>query len=232
MSILRISYCGICTRTHGYTYLEMPGPFDVKAMIPLYALLDTHAFLNIKLLHRSARCYETNAPLPDGPNVWPKGWSACPGWGDTVEGEVKRVLSQTINEGMKIFMAFNKAFEVDNGNCWIREKAWKRGMSFAEVIHQVKMTLTGKKIKRRFKVDGQLWWTKPWTNGTSLAEQERNTPKYDIDQEVYEQKHLAVLHEEVIESLCEILKGLAEKGFRVDPSLVSYGDSTERDGKE
>lgn len=105
-------------------------------------------------------------------------------------------------------------------------------MSVAEVINQIKMTVMGKKIKRRFKVDNRLEWTKPWINGTSLAEQERNTPKYDIVQEVYEQKHLAILDEEVIESLCEILKELAEKGFRVDPSLISYGDSTEKDNKE
>ncbi|TGO25677.1 hypothetical protein BPAE_0075g00320 [Botrytis paeoniae] len=136
------------------------------------------------------------------------------------------------NEGVRIVKASDKAFEYDHDNYWIKEKVWKRGMSVTDVIHQVKMSLTGKKFKRRFKVDGRLGWTKPWINEISLAEQERNTPKYDIDQEVYEQKHLVVLDEEFIESLCEILKGLAEKGFRVNPSNVSYGDSTERDGKE
>ncbi|TGO43779.1 hypothetical protein BCON_0904g00020 [Botryotinia convoluta] len=215
MCILRFFYCGVCAESHELTYLETPSPSDKKTGTPLYELLDTHAFLNIELLHRAARCYETAVPLPDWPNVWPKGWSACPGWVDSVEGEEEMLLSQINKEAFKKFIAFNKAFEVDN-----------------EVIHQVKMTLTGKEIKRRSKVHGRLWWTKPWINGTSLAEQERNTPKYDIDQEVYEQKHLVVLGEEVIESLCEILKGLAEKGFRVDPSLVSYGDSTERDNKE
>ncbi|TGO35051.1 hypothetical protein BHYA_0172g00140 [Botrytis hyacinthi] len=169
-------------------------------------------------------------PVPDWhPNTLPIDWTTCPGW---FEGQDKMLLKQMNDEGVRIIKAFDKAFEYDHDNYWIKEKVWKPGMSVAEVIHQVKMTLTGKKIKRRFKVDKRLDWTKPWINGTSLAKQERNTPNYDIVQGVYEKKHLAALDEEVIESLCEILKELAEKGFRVDPSLVSYGDSTAKNDKE
>ncbi|KAF7911342.1 uncharacterized protein EAF01_002849 [Botrytis porri] len=141
--------------------------------------------------------------------TWLKNWAMCP---DGVERQEDVLLTRMANEGVTIVKAFDKTFEYDHDNCWIKEKVWKRGMSVAEIIHQVKTTLTGKRIKRRLK--------------------EQNTPKYDIDQEVYEQKHLVVLDEEVLESLCEILKGLAEKGFRVDPSLVSYGDSTAKDDKE
>ncbi|TGO09355.1 hypothetical protein BTUL_0168g00020 [Botrytis tulipae] len=230
MCILKFFQCGACAEANGLSYSAWFCPSNEKTRTPLYKLSDDHKLLHIEVLHRAARCYKTIVPPIDyPPDLWPKDWTTCPSW---IGGHEKILLKQTANESIKIQKAFDKAFEYDYDNCWIKEKVWKREMSVAEVMNQIKMAVTGKKIKRRFKVEIQLEWTKPWINGTSLAEQERNTPKYDIVQEVYEQKHLAVLDEDVIESLCEILKELAEKGFRVDPSLISYGDSTEKDDKE
>ncbi|KAF7888029.1 uncharacterized protein EAF02_002570 [Botrytis sinoallii] len=182
MCILRLFYCGVFPEFNKLTYLAR---FCPSNKIPLSEIPDTHKFLHIEVLHRAARCYKAH--------TWHMGGTTCPGW---VEGEEEMLLTQMADEGVNILKAFDKAFEYDHDNCWIKEKVWKRGMSFAEVIHQVKMTLTGKKIKRRFKVDERLGWTKPWINETSLAEQEQNTPNYDIVQEVYDQKHLAVLDQE------------------------------------
>lgn len=129
--------------------------------------------------------------------------------------------------GRTMLKAFNKNFEWDGEDCWIKEKKWKRGMSTKEVINQVKAIITRKKPQWRFRVEEELVWTKPWVNGIPLAKQEFQTPKYDVIREIFDERHLVVLDEEVIDSLCELLKGLQEKGFRVNPSHVFYNGPME-----
>ncbi|KAF7902948.1 hypothetical protein EAF00_002850 [Botryotinia globosa] len=203
MSLLKFFRCGTRAEANGLSYSAWFCPSNEKTRTPLYKLSDDHKLLHVEALHRAARCYKTIVPLIDyPPDSWPKDWTTCPSW---IGGHERILLKQTANESVKIQKAFGKVFEYDYDNCWIKEKVWKRKMSVAEIINQIKMTVTGKIIKRRFKNE--------------------ILP-------IYEQKHLAVLDEDIIESLCEILKELAEKGFRVEPSHISYGDSTEKDDKE